>query len=177
MGTWQYNDSVAESAVSTAFSLGYRHVDTALSYGNQRGVGRALAASGLKRKEYFITTKIPGATTDNATATTAALDECLHELGQPYVDLMLIHWPGSTTAKGRQTQWLALEAWAKSGKARAIGISHYCETHVKEVLEVASVPIALAQNQYHVGMGHDTQPHLHDKAFQESQGILFMAYS
>ena len=178
IGTWLYNDTVAEEAVKEAFSANYRHVDTALSYNNQRGVGRALAASNVPRSEYFVTSKIPGATEDSANATYSALEQCLEQLNLEYVDLMLIHWPGKTTTKrGRQTQWKALESWAKAGKARAIGISHYCKTHVEEVLEVAELPIALAQNQYHVGMGHDTQAHLHDKAFMEEEGILYMAYS
>jgi len=176
LGTWQYNDTVAQAAVTAAFSVGYRHVDTALGYGNQRGVGRALAAAGVPRAEYFVTSKIPGATNTSAAATTAALDECLDQLAVGYVDLMLIHWPG-VTKQARQTQWLALESWAKAGKARAIGISHYCKTHVEEVLEVATLPISLNQNQYHVGMGSDTEPHLHDKQFMQASGILFMAYS
>ncbi len=178
MGTWLYNDSVAERAVGAAFSLGYRHVDTALTYGNQRGVGRALAASGLARHEYFVTSKIPGAVNDSAPATAHDLDACLSQLGVDYVDLMLVHWPGKTTTKhGRQTQWLALEAWAKAGHARAIGISHHCKTHVDEILEVSTLPIALTQEQYHVGMGTDAQPALHDKSYTDSKNILFMAYS
>ena len=178
MGTWLYNDTVAEQAVRTAFATGYRHVDTALTYGNQAGVGRALAASEIARHEYFLTSKIPGAVNDSAVATTNALNECLSLLQQDYVDLMLIHWPGKTTTKhGRQTQWLALESWAKAGHARAIGISHHCRTHVEEILEVATMPIALTQEQYHVGMGKDTQAELHDKAYTDSQGILFMGYS
>jgi 2,5-diketo-D-gluconate reductase A len=176
IGTWLYNDTVAYQAVQTAFAAGYRHVDTAKSYGNQAGVGNALKASGLERHEYFITSKIPGAVNDSAFATTRALDECLELLQQDYVDLMLIHWPGKTR-RSRQNQWLALEAWARAGRARAIGISHYCRTHVEEILEVATMPIALTQEQYHVGMGKDTQAKLHDKAYTDSQGILYMGYS
>ena len=146
------------------------------TYGNQRGVGRALAASGLARSEYFVTSKIPGAINASAAATEDALNECLSQLGVDYVDLMLVHWPG-TDKQNRQTQWQALEKWAKQGHARAIGISHHCRSHVEEILEVSSVPIALTQEQYHIGMGKDTQGQLHDKAFTDAQGILFMAYS
>ena len=60
LGTWLYNDSVAEAAVTDAFGLGFRHVDTALGYGNQKGVARGLVATGLDRTEYFITSKVPG---------------------------------------------------------------------------------------------------------------------
>jgi diketogulonate reductase-like aldo/keto reductase len=174
IGTWLYNDSVAAGAVESALSLGYRHVDTALGYKNQRGVGDAIARSGVARDDLFVTTKIPGGL--NASATEAALDECLAELQLTYVDLMLIHWPGATEL-ARKEQWLALETWARKGKTRAIGVSHYCKSHVAEVLQVATLPVSLNQNQYHVGMGGDTQPRLHDKAFCESKGILFMAYS
>ena len=98
LGTWQYNDSVAEGAVKTAFSLGYRHVDTALGYRNQVGVGRALAASGLEREQYFVTSKIPGGL--NASATEAALEASLASLGLEHVDLMLIHFPASFAGVG-----------------------------------------------------------------------------
>lgn len=174
LGTWLYPDAVAQSAVTTAFSLGYRHVDTAFGYKNQGGVGQGLQASRVPREEYFITTKVPGGL--NASATKAALDESLALLRTTYVDLMLIHYPGSDSAS-RKEQWLALEQWALSGKARAIGVSHYCRTHIEEVMSVSHTPIAVNQNQYHVGMGRDTQPRLHDRAFDESQGILFEAYS
>ena len=144
LGTWQYNSSVALEAVSTSFAVGYRHVDTALGYGNQEGVGAALARQNLARDEYFVTSKIPGGL--NASATTAALEQSLEQLRLDYVDLMLLHWPGSG-ATSRQEQWLALEAWAKQGKARAIGISHYCRHHLDSILSVATLPVALNQVQ------------------------------
>ena len=130
--------------------------------------------SGLQRDEFFVTSKVPGGL--NTSATTAALDASLVQLGVEQIDLMLLHWPAKDKA-GRQAQWLALEAWAKQGKARAIGVSHYCKYHLEDVLAVATLPVALNQNQYHVGMGSDTQPRLHDKAFSEAQGVLYMGYS
>lgn len=117
--------------------------------GNQEGVGAALARQSLRRDEYFVTSKIPGGL--NASATTSALEQSLAQLKLPYVDLMLLHWPGSG-AKSRQEQWVALESWAKQGKARAIGISHYCRHHLDDILKVATLPVALNQVQYHVGM-------------------------
>ena len=176
LGTWQYNSTVAAAAVKAAFSIGYRHVDTALEYKDQVGVGKALAESGVPRSEYFVTSKIPGAVNASAAATTAALDLSLKQLGLAQVDLMLIHWPGKDKAS-RKAQWLALEVWARQGKARAIGISHFCKIHLQEVLEIATLPVALNQNQYHVGMYGDTQPRLHDKAFNEAHGVVYMAYS
>lgn len=174
LGTWKYNSTVAAAAVSSAFIAGYRHVDTAQGYENQLGVGHALAKAGLKREEYFVTTKIPGGL--NASATTAALEQSLKELQLGVVDLMLIHWAADTLPEV-QEQWLAMEAWAKAGKARAIGVSHFCKVHLEAVLKVATLPVAVNQNQYHVGMGEDTQPRLHDKAYAESHGILYQSYS
>ena len=124
--------------------------------GNQDGVGAALARQSLPRNEYFVTSKIPGGL--NASATTAALEQALDQLKLAYVDLMLLHWPGSG-ARSRQEQWIALEAWAKQGKARAIGISHYCRHHLDDILAVATLPVALNQVQYHVGMVKSTCHH------------------
>ena len=197
LGTWQYNSTVAGQAVEYAFKLGYRHVDTALGYGNHEGVGNALGRSGLKREEYFVTSKVPGGL--NSSATTAALELSLEQLHMPYVDLMLLHWPADG-AEARQTQWLALEAWAKQGKAKAIGISHYCRRHLDDVrsfqslyavilcpasltsgnlqiLQVSTLPVALNQVQYHVGMGTENVSELHDMGYMRAKGVVYMAYS
>lgn len=174
LGTWQLNNTVAAQSVLAAFESGYRAVDTAVVYKNHPGVGKALKKSGVERDQYFLTTKIPGGL--NTSASQAALDQSLIDLGVDYVDLMLLHFPGSTSLEN-QKQWLVLEQWAKSGKARAIGVSHYCRHHVDSILSVATLPVAVNQNQYHVGMGSDTEPRLHHKRYTESQGILFQAYS
>lgn len=183
LGTWQYNSSVAEQAVVDAFRLGYRHVDTAYVYRNQEGVGagiaRASKAGNLSRQDLFVTSKVPGGLDENATW--AALEESLKQLGLDYVDLMLIHWPSpGMTAKGadaRMQQWLTLEKIAKQGKTRAIGVSHHCRKHLEDVLSVATLPVSLNQNQYHVGMARDSQPRLHGKIFNEDHGIVYMSYS
>jgi len=183
LGTWLYNDSVASGAVVEAFHQGYRHVDTALGYNNQEGVGKGLKQSvselGLAREDFFVTSKIPGGL--NASATTAALDQCLEQLQLDSVDLMLLHFPAAWSGEGgaamRKEEWLALEAWAKQGKARAVGVSHYCQNHLQDVLSVATLPVALNQNQFHIGMGHDTESHNHNKAFDEKHGVLYMSYS
>jgi len=179
LGTWLYPDKVAHDAVKLAFSLGYRHVDTAFVYENQVGVGQALKESGLARDSYFVTTKIPGGL--NSSATAATLDTCMQQLNLDYVDLMLIHFPASFDGKGgragRQEEWKALEAWAKSGKARAIGVSHYCQRHLEDVLEIATVPIAVNQVQYHVGMGAAGNLATDDRDFVISKGILYESFS
>jgi len=179
LGTWLYNSTVAEMAATMALGMGYRHIDTAFGYDNQDGVGRALKNSGLQRKEYFITSKIPGGL--NASATMATANQCLKQLGLSYVDLMLVHFPASDNGKGgkaaRVEEWKALEKWAKSGKARAIGVSHYCAHHIKDIQEVATLPIAVDQVQYHVGMGSAGPMATDDKAFIQSQGILYQGFS
>merc|ERR1712107_586942 len=151
-GTWEYNPSVVEQVVINTFKLGMRHVDTAYVYENQVGVGIGLGSVAktlkLERSDYFVTSKIPGGL--NASATTQALTESLSQLNLEFVDLMLLHWPApGVDAKGsaqRKEQWLALEKWAKEGHARAIGVSHYCQKHLEDILAVASLPIALNQN-------------------------------
>mmetsp|Transcript_83578 Transcript_83578/g.259646 ORF Transcript_83578/g.259646 Transcript_83578/m.259646 type:complete len:326 (-) Transcript_83578:25-1002(-) len=182
IGTWQYNDTVAKVAVEAAFKLGYRHVDTAFDYENLVGVGQALKASGIPRQDYFVTSKIPGGL--NASAATQALQQSLEQLGLDSVDLMLLHFPAgmnpSSTPSGpaqRQESWRALEAWAKSGKAGAVGVSHYCERQLKDILEIKTLPIAVNQVQYHVGMGSSGALVTDDKAFAQKEGILYESFS
>eukprot|EP00439_Symbiodinium_sp_Y106_P071326 s39_g12.t2 len=168
---------MCQETVISAFSLGYRHVDTASVYQNQKGVGAALAEMKMERDEFFVTSKIPGGL--NASATAAAADACLEELGLKFVDLMLIHFPAdfgkNGSAKERQTEWTALENWAKSGKARAIGVSHYCRRQLDDVLKVATVPVAVNQVQYHVGMGTAPTASTDDRDYMRAKGVLFVA--
>jgi len=179
LGTWQYSDDVAESATLSAFKLGYRHVDTALGYRNQVGVGKALKQVGLKREEYFVTSKIPGGT--DSQTTTDNLDLALQQLQLDYVDLMLVHFPATWGGEGgaalRKEEWLAMEKWAKAGKAKAIGISHYCKSHVEDILSVATVPISLNQVMYHVGMGNSPDVATDYKDYMKSKGIVYMSFS
>jgi len=179
LGTWQYKDDVAEQATIDAFKLGYRHVDTALGYGNQVGVGKALKQVGLKREDYFVTSKIPGGT--DAATTTANLEKAMETLQLDYVDLMLVHYPATWGGEGgaamRKEEWLAMEKWAKTGKAKAIGISHYCKSHTEDVLSVATVPISLNQVMYHVGMGNSPDVGNDYKDYMKSKGIVYMSFS
>lgn len=179
-GTWEYNESYAESRVAMAFQVGYRAVDTAMVYENHKGVGRALKSTGLPREEYFVTTKIDGGS--DFDTTTANLDKALEELQLEFVDLVLVHSPADwdckhTSAASRQEQWLAMEKWAKTGKARALGVSHYCRHHLEDVLSVATVPVALNQVEYHVGMGSASDEMQHNRGYMEQLGIVFMSFS
>lgn len=181
IGTWLQNSTVAEAAVREAFQNGYRHVDTAFVYKNQDGVGRALKsvplAVGLRREDYWVTSKIPPG--NNASTVRQYLDTCLRDLQLDYVDLMLIHYndPNISTKAQRQEQWKEMEKWAKDGKARALGVSHYCREHVEDILEVATVPIAVNQVQYHVGMGPSGRRANDDKEWMKTKGILYESFS
>lgn len=154
LGTWQYNDTRAGAATTLALSVGYTLIDTAIGYKNQVGIAAALKASSRPRDSYFITSKIPGGLSF-ADATTT-LEQSLAQLEMPYVDLMLTHYPAAWSGVGgkalRQAEWKALEAFYKAGKARAIGVSHYCENHIADIMEIATVQPAVNQVQYHVGM-------------------------
>jgi diketogulonate reductase-like aldo/keto reductase len=181
LGTWLYNDTRAEKASLLALQLGYTHIDTANDYGNAAGIGRAIKASGRARDSYFITSKVPGGL--SATNTTAAHDLTLSQLGLDHVDLLLIHFPTTMSAKPvgskamRQEQWRAMESIFRAGKARAIGVSHFCERHLQDVLEIATIKPAVNQVQYHVGMG-PSGPNANDfKAFDEKEGVLFQSFS
>merc|ERR1712232_1337801 len=156
--------------VVTAFKVGYRHVDTAHFYANAVGVGQALRKLGLPRDQYFVTTKAPIGL--NISATVQGMYENFKQLQLDYVDLMLIHIP-ATGAQARQEQWLALEKFAKAGKAKAIGVSHHCKSQLQDVLAVATLPVAVNQVQYHVGMGMSGPAANDDKDWIESQGILY----
>jgi len=187
IGTWLYNSTRAEQAVFAALTLEptpYAHIDTALIYGNQDGVGRAIKASGRDRKSFFLTTKIPGGL--NASATQSSLNQDLDELQVEYVDLMLVHYPCTMDAEAsggkasRQIMWKVMEQFVKDGKARAIGVSHYCQRHLEDIMEINTVPIAVNQVQFHVGMGAITTsgPNATDnKAFCDAKGITYQSFS
>jgi diketogulonate reductase-like aldo/keto reductase len=120
LGTWQARGRDAADAVRRALELGYRHVDTATVYGNEQQVGRAIAASGVPRKEIFVTTKLPPSRAGRERAT---LEESLDTLRLAYVDLWLIHWPPAGGA--RPDVWQRLLELQADGLAREVGVSNY----------------------------------------------------
>jgi len=184
LGTWRMGNATATRAnVELALKVGYRHLDCALGYDNQYGVGAAIKASGVARESLWLTSKVPGGL--NTSAMEAALETSVDQLGVSYVDLMLVHYPAAWSGEGgpalRKEGWTAMEAWAKrTGKAKALGVSHYCKRHVADVLEVATEPIALNQVQYHVGMGPTSGVNAslrHDPEYMSAHGIVYAAYS
>lgn len=120
LGTWQARGRSAVEAVRSALAVGYRHVDTATVYGNEREVGRAIASSGVRREDVFVTTKLPQS---NAGRERATLEESLAALGLGYVDLWLIHWPPGGQA--RPDVWERLLELKDEGLARDVGVSNY----------------------------------------------------
>lgn len=128
-------------AVVDALALGYRHIDTARIYGNEKDVGAALRDSGVPREEVFITTKLWNDDHGHDRAR-RALDASLGRLGLEYVDLYLVHWP---VPKLRRESWRALEEAHAAGQARAIGVSNYMSHHLDELLAAAKVPPAVNQ--------------------------------
>eukprot|EP01065_Artemidia_motanka_P032125 TRINITY_DN39175_c0_g1_i1.p1 TRINITY_DN39175_c0_g1~~TRINITY_DN39175_c0_g1_i1.p1 ORF type:complete len:330 (+),score=142.85 TRINITY_DN39175_c0_g1_i1:69-1058(+) len=184
IGSWQYNSSEAYAATLSAFQLSaqpYRHVDCAYDYFNQDGVGKALKETGLKREEFFVTSKVEGGLSPEKTESEAMSD--LKDLGLDYVDLLLVHFPCSVPALNgskaiRQAQWAAMEKLYNAGKARAIGVSHFCERHMNDVLETATVKPMVDQVQYHVGMG-SAGVNATDITFKYARdhGVVFQSFS
>ena len=128
LGTWQARGRDAADAVRTALEIGYRLLDTATIYRNEREVGRALAESGVPREDVFVTTKLPQS---NAGRERTTLEESLAELGLDYVDLWLIHWPPG--GRARPDVWERLLELQAEGLARDVGVSNYSLAQLDEL--------------------------------------------
>lgn len=184
LGTWQYNDTVAADAIAKGMEVGFTHIDTAESYKNQVGVGAAL--KGLPRDSFFLTTKtLPckALTTEacEAQATSDFLGD-LNDLGLDYVDLILLHGPSHTgpgscnafSCEKDKGQWAAYEKLYAAGKAKAIGVSNYCNSCLTCLLANATVVPAVNQFEIHVGMGTDPAGMVSN---DKKHGIVPQAYS
>jgi 2,5-diketo-D-gluconate reductase A len=141
LGTASLNDDTVAPVIVKAIEMGYRHIDTAYRYGNQRGVGKGVRDSGIDREALFITTKLDGEFQGNERAV-AGLDECLQQLDMDYVDLLLIHWPLPQRDEYIST-WKTFEQLAASGKARSIGVSNFKPAHMDRLFAETTVrPVA-----------------------------------
>ncbi|MBM7831492.1 2,5-diketo-D-gluconate reductase A [Agromyces cerinus] len=168
-GVFKVDPDETVRIVSGALEVGYRHIDTARIYGNEEGVGTALAESGIAREELFITTKLWN--TDHGTQSTFdAFDASLDRLGLDYVDLYLIHWP---SPKGDRyvEAWKALEQIRVSGRARSIGVSNFLVPHLERLLAETDVVPAVDQIELHPA---HQQPAT--AAFAEQHGIAIEAW-
>ncbi|TFB46284.1 aldo/keto reductase [Cryobacterium tagatosivorans] len=143
LGTWPLTDAEVAPAIVTAVEAGYRHLDTAVKYGNETGVGRGIRDSGIAREELFVTTKLNGAYQGDDKAI-AGLDDSLARLGLDYIDLLLIHWPVPQRGLFVST-WQTFEALVASGKARSIGVSNFKPAHLDRLLAEAGIVPAVNQ--------------------------------
>ncbi|NYV73680.1 aldo/keto reductase [Streptomyces sp. UH6] len=149
-GVFQVPDEDTTAAVTAALRAGYRSIDTAAIYGNEAGVGKALAASGLAREELFVTTKLWNAD-QGYDATLRAFDESLAKLGLDHVDLYLIHWPTPARDLYLDT-WRAFERLVADGRVRAAGVSNFQPAHLRRLLDHSSLVPAVNQVELHPGL-------------------------
>ncbi|WP_309080819.1 aldo/keto reductase [Zhihengliuella sp.] len=169
-GVWQVEDDVAEKVVGDAFAAGYRHIDTAKVYGNEEGVGRAIAASGLPREDLFITTKLWNAD-QGYEETLAAFDASLNRLGLEYIDLYLIHWIQPKQGKYVDT-WKALVDLQTSGRVKSIGVSNFTVGALQEIEEATGVVPAIHQVETHPYF-----PQRSLREYEQSRDILHQSWS
>jgi diketogulonate reductase-like aldo/keto reductase len=148
LGVWQAAEGAeVENAVQSALESGYRLIDTAAIYGNEKGVGKAMKTSGVPREEIFLTTKLWNAHHEYDAAL-RAFDESLQKLDTDYVDLYLIHWP--LPMEGKFTQaWKALEKIYADGRARSIGVSNFKPAHLDTLLVESEIVPAVNQIELH----------------------------
>ena len=145
-GVWRVEDGpTCVAAVRNALDVGYRHIDTAAIYGNEKGVGQAIRESGIPREDIFLTTKVWNEV-QRSGVVADAFEESLEKLGTDYVDLYLVHWP----VPGKYVDtYLELEKIYKSGRAKSIGVCNFHEHHLEDIKKVWSVVPALNQVELH----------------------------
>lgn len=166
LGTWQLRGDAAREAVLAALDAGYRHLDTATMYGNEREIGEALRESGLPREEIFLTTKLPP---QQAGRERQTLEASLAALGLDAVDLWLIHWPPGGAGVPVWRAFLDLQA---EGRTRAVGVSNYSPAQIDELVRETGVAPAVNQIEW--------SPFLFDEArlaHSRAQGVVLEGYS
>ncbi len=169
-GVFQIPDDETTTAVKAALDAGYRSIDTAAVYGNEKGVGQAIAESGLARDELFVTTKLWNANQGYDT-TLKAFDESMAKLGLEQLDLYLIHWPTPQRDKYLDT-WKAFEQLYRDGRVRAIGVSNFQPAHLERLMDASDVVPAVNQIELH--------PYLQQqevREFDAKHGIATEAWS
>lgn len=169
LGTWRSSSEDVYNAVLSALKAGYRHIDTAMIYGNEEAIGKAIKDSNVKREDLFVTTKLWN-TDQGYESALKAFDLSLEKLGLEYIDLYLIHW-----FKGYEKQmnsWRALEEIYQSGRAKAIGVSNHNVHHIQNILDNCEVKPMVNQIETHITLQNEF---LVD--FCESNGIKVEAYA
>jgi diketogulonate reductase-like aldo/keto reductase len=179
LGVWMIGDDEVAPLLVEAAKIGYRHFDTAQAYGNERGVGEGLRATGLPRDELFLTTKLAAECKTYAEAK-SRIDGSLTTLGEDYIDLMLIHSPQPWAEfrgdehffEGNLEAWRALEDAVGAGKLRAIGVSNFQRADLDNILNNGALKPSVNQVLAHVG---NTPFELIE--YTRSKGVLVEAYS
>lgn len=176
-GTWQTpNGEVAISSVEEAIKAGYRHIDTAAVYGNEKSVGTAIKNSGIAREDIFVTSKLWNSE-QGYESTLKAFEKTLEDLELEYLDLYLIHWP---VVKGHKEDWKEanLETWRafeelyKAGKIRAIGVSNFKVHHLQNILDNCEVKPVINQIELHPSLNQHEMV-----AFCKEHNMLVEAWS
>lgn len=179
-GVWMIDNEDVVQVVKDALDLGYRHIDTAQSYLNEEGVGRAIRESGIPRKEIFVTTKLEGDIKNYDKAVTE-IDKSLERLNMDYVDLMLIHSPqpwahfreeDNHFFEGNLEAWRALEEAYEAGKIKAIGVSNFQQIDLENLIENGKVKPMVNQV-----LAHITNVPTDVIEYSQSQDIVVEAYS
>ncbi len=178
-GTWMIEDDKAADAVKKAIALGYRHIDTAQAYANERGVGEGVRECGVDRSEIFVTTKL-AAEIKSYEEAKAAIDGSLDLMGLDYIDLIIIHSPkpwedfhgDDDYAEGNLAAWKALEEAYEAGKLKAIGVSNFEKADLDNLIENGTVKPMVNQILAHIS---NTPFELID--YCQDKGIVVEAYS
>jgi 2,5-diketo-D-gluconate reductase A len=147
LGVFALDDEETARIVAAAIALGYRSIDTASVYGNERGVGEGIRRSGIAREELFVTTKLWIDAHDEVAAVRAA-EQSLDRLGLDHVDLYLIHWPHSAAGRHREA-WRGLEAAKRAGLARSIGVSNFSPDQLADLIELGGERPVVNQIELH----------------------------
>ncbi|WNM40816.1 aldo/keto reductase [Micromonospora halotolerans] len=167
-GTWQATGNAGYDAVLAALDAGYRHIDTATMYGNEKEVGRAIAESGLRREDLFITTKLPP---DRVGRERQTIEASLAALDTDHVDLWLIHWPPSSPGDSIPV-WREMLAARDANLARAVGVSNYSISQIDELIQATEETPAVNQIRWSPSL-YDRQVH----AAHRDRGVVLEGYS
>ncbi|WIW70530.1 aldo/keto reductase [Anaerosinus gibii] len=176
-GTWQTpNGETATQAVKAALQCGYRHIDTAAIYGNEKSVGEGIRKSGVCREDLFVTSKVWN-TERGYEKTLAAFDKTLADLGLEYLNLYLIHWPANEKQfenwqEINKDTWRAMETLYLEGKIKSIGVSNFLVHHLEPLLAAAKIEPMINQIEFHPG-----QMQLDTVEFCKRNQILVEAWS
>ena len=171
-GVFQIEPEGTAEAVSEALRIGYRHIDTAEMYGNEKEVGEAIRDSGLDRGDVFITSKLNNGFHEPQDAR-EAFDRTLSDLGFDYVDLFLIHWPLPTLYNGDfVSTWKTLEEFHRDGRARSIGVSNFQIEHLEQLAAETDTVPAVNQIEVHPYLTNDEV-----RGYGQEHGIVTEAWS